>query len=389
MASASTHSLYDGSKVGWFQFEDDLKSKLQTVGAKSMVFAATNAQRRQPVVNNLAANANEAAIARYQINAKTNELFESQQTKGIDILFSLITRQLQTELNDIEGLAAMFDHLVATYKPQMGANNVWSDDNVEAIKSLIHKPILPEERFKPHWDRIVQLNDQLGNQLPGAYWYIIQDLKITLLPQKEGDWTRWIQHLADAEKQHKTGEALIQFLEECDDHDQNAFRLGKGPKSTTTTNTVVSKNVISTPPTPEMDPAMALPLGAYNQQAGRGNGGRRGGFQGRGGGRHYGQGRGRYNNPNRDNFNGYQQYNKGNRYHPYQQGNGYVPRGGNDGSGFGNGYGRGRGRGRGYGRGRYGNNDSSTIQQMRHLLNDKHKQKDKNKKNTNVSFTDN
>ena len=103
MASASISYLYDGSKVGGFRFEEDLKSKLQTVGAKNIVFAATNAQRRQPVVNNLAANANDAAIARYQTNAKLNELFESQQTKGIDVLFSLITRQLQTELNNIEG----------------------------------------------------------------------------------------------------------------------------------------------------------------------------------------------------------------------------------------------------------------------------------------------
>ena len=310
--------VYDGTKTGWFKFERNLKAKLKTVGAKDIVFAATPQDRRRKIQQqNLPGNASTAAVANFQHQAKQNELFVAQHTKGIEVLYGMITNQLQTDLNDIDDLAEMFDALAIKYKPQLNAENVWSDENVAAIKSLILQPIAPDGLFMAHFNDIVTLHSQLGNRLPEKYYDIIQDLRATLLPQTTTGWTRWIEHLETADKIHKTGADLIKFLQECDDKDHNLMRLGKGPTAPQTKTPTTPAHNATSVVSPNVDPAMMLPIQTRGDQVshggrfgGRGVGGR-GFFNGRGnrGGRgFYHGGRGGSNNNN--------------HYHPYNNKNG-------------------------------------------------------------------
>ena len=347
--------VFEGHSSQWFRFEDDCKSAFRQTGCTDMVFTANPNQRRKKAnIQRPGANATQAQIATFNYDAKQNELFVEQQQNGIKALFALISPHLQRQINTLVGLAEMYDYLANKYKPQRGANNIYSEEQIEAVRAMILVPIGEKDLFEPHWDNIVQLHEQLNNKLPGAYYYVIQDLIQTLSPQDPSGWTRWIEHISMARKLHKTGDDFIKYLKECDERDQNAFAIGKGPSAppvtTTTSNTTVSSTT-----TNETDLANVMRVGEGRGGRGRGQEGGRGRGQdnyfrgGRGGrGNFGGRGHQQYNTQQQtgyDKANSRRYSNHHNHNQPYTYDN--SGRGYNN---FGGRFGRARHDGRGKGR---------------------------------------
>jgi len=267
---------YDGTKSSWPKFDRLLRSRLNMIGAGSIIYPGDglNAVRWTKQDNPaLSPFAYAAQVAMWTQVNEANKEFNARELDGKKELFKLLAEDIQQDLGPISTLAGMYDYLSDKYQPKRDANNNWRESDVAAIKAISRKPMAYEEKFKTVFDNVVRQNALLDFTPANHPFEITADLRAACYPPGV-TWHRMHSHWENAKRNMYEGTALWEYLEKCDGNDHIEIQKGSGPKDPgSSTNKTSTTSSTSSTTTYDTDLANMMPVGSGGR-GGRGGRGR-------------------------------------------------------------------------------------------------------------------